>query len=113
MPVDMVTYTAVVTLIVFLLFRIPGIWSGVDYTRGKTDAKTAGGAAAIVFGAICLAIPALAGPTYTWALGINWAETFQSTLNPLGLALLFGGLAAICWPGPGWLKLPIPRPATK
>ncbi len=95
MPVDMVTYTAVVTLIVFLIFRIPGIWSGVDFTQGKTSARTAGGAAAIVFGSICLAIPSLAGPSHTWALGINWADAFDRSLVPLGLLLIIGGLLAL------------------
>jgi ABC-type amino acid transport system permease subunit len=32
MPVDGVVYTTVLTLIIFLLFRIPKIWQGVDYT---------------------------------------------------------------------------------
>jgi len=91
MPVDMVTYTAVFTLIVFLIFRIPGIWSGVDFTRGKDQNKMAGGAAAIVLGVTCLAIPSMVGSSHTWALGINWANAFNATLIPLGLALVLGG----------------------
>lgn len=98
MPVDMVTYSAVVTLLVFLLFRIPGIWSGVDFSQGKSGGQTAGGAAAIVFGLICLAIPVLAGPTHTWNLGINWADAFRAWLTPLGLVLVFGGLLIAFWP---------------
>ncbi len=107
MPVDMVTYTAVVTLIVFLLFRIPGIWSGVDFTRGKTSGKTTGGAAAIVVGIVCLVIPALAGPSHTWALGINWAAAFNTTLIPLGVLLILGGFGVALWPAPqpGWQTL--------
>lgn len=92
MPVDMVTYTAAFTLIVFLIFRIPGIWSGVDFTRGKDQNKMAGGAAAIILGITCLAVPYMVGPSHTWALGINWANAFNATLIPLGLALVFGGL---------------------
>ena len=100
MPVDMVTYTAVVTLIVFLLFRIPGVWSGVDFTRGKTNGRTAGGAAAIVVGVVWLVIPVLAGPSHTWALGINWAEAFNTTLIPLGLILIVGGFLVALLPVP-------------
>jgi hypothetical protein len=106
MPVDMVTYTAVFTLIVFLIFRIPGIWSGVDFTRSKGQNKMAGGAAAIMLGITCLAIPYMVGPSHTWALGINWANAFNATLIPLGLTLVLGGL--------GWgiyLSLPEPRQA--
>lgn len=95
MPVDMVTYSAVLTLIVFLIFRIPGIWSGVDFTQGKSNGKTAGGAAAIVFGIICLSIQYFAGPSHTWALGINWADYFHTSLQILGWGLILpGGLLA-------------------
>ena len=31
MPVDAVTYTAVLTLIIFLLFHLPGVWQKVDF----------------------------------------------------------------------------------
>ena len=92
MPVDMVTYSAVLTLIVFLIFRIPGIWSGVDFTRGKDQNKMAGGAAAIVLGITCLAIPSMVGASHTWELGINWANAFDTMLIPLGLALVLSGL---------------------
>ena len=40
MPVDGVVYTTVLTLIVFLLFRIPKIWQGVDYTGGDPNDPT-------------------------------------------------------------------------
>ena len=35
MPVDAVVYTTVLTLVIFLLFKIPAIWQGVDFTKGK------------------------------------------------------------------------------
>ncbi len=31
MPVDAVVYITVLTLVIFLIFRIPAIWAGVDY----------------------------------------------------------------------------------
>ena len=34
MPVDAVLYTNVLTLLVFLLFRTPGIWQGVNFKTG-------------------------------------------------------------------------------
>ena len=39
MPVDAVVYTTVLTLVIFLLFRIPPIWKGVDYYKSSTQGK--------------------------------------------------------------------------
>jgi hypothetical protein len=94
MPVDMVTYTAVFTLVVFLLFRIPGIWQGIGYNKTPSNGKTAGGAAAIMLGIIMLAIPYLAGPTHTWG-STNYADAFHATLIPLGWLFNAGGLFSL------------------
>lgn len=57
MPVDAVVYTTLFTLIIFLLFKIPAIWQGVDFTKAKaSEGKKAGGAAAIVMGLFTLTI---------------------------------------------------------
>ena len=47
MPVDGVVYTAILTLIIFLLFRIPKIWQGVGYTSSNINDKTGTISAAI------------------------------------------------------------------
>jgi hypothetical protein len=93
MPVDGVVYTTVLTLLVFLLFRIPKIWQGVDYTSGGSDDKTGPTAAAItlmVTGILTLTVQYWAGPTHTWD-GINWAAAFEITRILLGLSQLLGG----------------------
>ncbi|MBM3122567.1 MAG: hypothetical protein FJZ97_10360, partial [Chloroflexi bacterium] len=46
MPVDMVVYTTILTLVVFLLFRIPGVWQGVDFEKPAGGQKTGQQAAA-------------------------------------------------------------------
>jgi hypothetical protein len=95
MPVDMVVYTTVLTLIIFLLFRIPGIWQGVDYTRPEGEKKTGKQAAAIALGTsglLALTIQFLMAPTHTIG-GINYADVWHSTLSLLGLVLILGGLA--------------------
>ncbi len=51
MPVDMVTYTAVFTLIVFLIFRIPFIWQGVNFEKPAGAKNDNGPAAAAASGA--------------------------------------------------------------
>lgn len=93
MPVDGVVYTTVLTLIVFLLFRIPKIWQGVDYTSGNSDDKTGKMAAAItllVTGIMTLTVQYWAGPTHTWD-GTNWAAAFTVTAVMLGIGQILGG----------------------
>jgi hypothetical protein len=95
MPVDAVVYTTVLTLIVFLIFRIPRIWQGVDYTTGGSSDQTGRLAAAItllVTGVLTLTVQFWAGPTHTWD-GTNWAASFLVTSTMLGLGQTFGGMA--------------------
>jgi hypothetical protein len=91
MPVDAVVYTNILTLGVFLLFRIPFLWKGVDFRKG--DRKTnnlAGGAAAILLGILTLTIQSIMGPTHTWN-GVNYADAFNIAMNITGLGLLLFG----------------------
>lgn len=97
MPVDGVVYTTVLTLVVFLLFRIPGIWQGVDYTRDDASDGTGRMAAAItllVTGALTLTVQFWAGPSHTWD-GANWAAAFLVTSTLLGLGQVLGGLLVL------------------
>lgn len=103
MPVDMVVYTTIVTLVVFLLFRIPGIWLGVDYARPAGEKKTGQQAAAIALaacGLLVLAVPIVMSPTHTIA-GVNYAEAWRLSMRALGTALLLGGA--------GWRLRAAPR----
>lgn len=91
MPVDMVVYATVLTLVIFLLFRIPGIWQGVDFAHGKgKDNQMAGGAAAIILGLFTLTIQYTMGATHTWG-GVNYADAFNFTLTFVGAVLLLLG----------------------
>jgi len=93
MPVDGVVYTTLFTLIILLLFRIPGIWQGVGYTSGDTSDKTGSNAAAITLlltGILTLTVHYWAGPTHTWG-GMNWAAAFETTRLLLGFGQLLGG----------------------
>lgn len=97
MPVDAVVYTTVLTLIVFLIFRIPRVWELVDFSRGKGDAKEAGGGvAAIVMGGLTLSIPFWMAPTHTFE-GINYANAFHMTMTVIGWGLLLGGAGLLFW----------------
>ncbi len=91
MPVDAVVYTTLLTLILFLLFRIPGIWQGVDFTKGSARSnKPAGGAAAILLGLLTLTIPYTMASTHTLD-GTNYASAFEATTTIVGLGLMLGG----------------------
>ena len=91
MPVDAVVYVTVLTLVIFLLFRIPGIWQGVDFSKGKTQGnRPAGGAAAILLGILTLTIQYTMGSTHTWG-GVNYADAFNTAMTVTGLALLVLG----------------------
>ena len=104
MPVDAVVYTTILTLIVFLLFRIPGIWQGVNFDKGGSN-RTAGGAAAIILGALTLTIQYTMGSTHTWG-GVNYADAFNlgMTLVGIGLLLLGAGILVGVDRIRGWLK---------
>ena len=95
MPVDAVVYTTVLTLVIFLLFRIPGIWQGVNFDKGgdKTS-HMAGGAAAILLGILTLSIQYMMASTHTWD-GINYADAFNASMTLVGSALIVAGVGYI------------------
>lgn len=104
MPVDAVVGVTVITLVIFLLFRIPGVWQGVDYSKApKKEKKTSGGASAIVLAGLCWTIQYWMAGTHTWG-GVNYADAFNTGMTVSGVLLaLFGaGLLAGEW---------LPRPA--
>jgi hypothetical protein len=93
MPVDMVVYTTLLTLIVFLAFRIPGVWQGVNFEKPGGEKKTGQQAAAIALGAtglLVLTIQFIMAPTHTIA-GVNYADAWHLILSVVGLALIVGG----------------------
>ena len=91
MPVDAVVYTTILTLAIFLLFKIPAIWQGVDFSKAKaSDNKKAGGAAAILVGLFTLTIQYTMGSTHTWG-GVNYADAFNTSMTVMGIGLLVLG----------------------
>ena len=92
MPVDAVVYTTLLTLVIFLLFRIPYIWQGVDFTqRNPGTSRLAGSAAAILVGLLALTIQFTMGPTHTWQ-GTNYAGAFGIAMAAIGLSCLALGI---------------------
>lgn len=92
MPVDGVVYATVLTALIFLIFKIPGVWEKVDFTQGKeNESELAGGAAAIVTGVLSLTIQYLMESTHT-INGTNYGDAFHITMTGLGVGLSFFGL---------------------
>jgi hypothetical protein len=91
MPVDAVVYTTIFTLLIFMLFKIPTIWQGVDFTKANlNDSKKAGGAAAIMVGLFTLTVQYTMGATHTWG-GVNYADAFSTSMTMIGIGLLLLG----------------------
>jgi surface polysaccharide O-acyltransferase-like enzyme len=93
MPVDMILYTNVLTLVIFLIFRIPAIWQGVNYEKPASEEKTGKNAAAIALGAcglLALTIQFMMAPTHTIG-GINYADVWHVALTLIGTALILAG----------------------
>ena len=101
MPVDGVLYMNALTLIIFLLFRIPGIWQGVNYEKPAGDKKTGKQAAAIALvttGLLSLTIQFIMAPTHT-INGFNYADVWHAALTLIGTALILGGATAAIYTG--------------
>jgi hypothetical protein len=98
MPVDAVLYMNLLTLVIFLLFRLPGVWQGVNYERPADAGKTGSQAAAIALAAVgllTLSIQFLMAPTHTLG-GINYADVWHIALTAIGsLAILSGITLAV------------------
>ena len=85
-----------VTLILFLVLRVPSIWKYVDFSAPESpiDGATAGGVAAIVAGGIVLTVPSWAGSSHTY-FGENWVNVLLQPLTAGGFLLLGIGIVLI------------------
>ncbi|HAX71554.1 MAG TPA: hypothetical protein PK152_01290 [Anaerolineales bacterium] len=91
MPVDAVVYTTLLTMIIFLLFRIPYLWNGLNFNKGSDKTShIAGGSAAILLGLFTLTIQYTMASTHTWG-GINFANAFNTTMLTVGSVLVLSG----------------------
>jgi hypothetical protein len=94
MPVDMVVYTTILTLILFLILRLPPIWKQLSW-NGKVDGQekqSTGGAALIAAGILTLTIQYWMSATHTFS-GTNFADSWHTELTLLGCMMLLVGLS--------------------
>ncbi len=99
MPVDAVLYTNILTLAVFLLFRIPAIWQGINYEKpggGGKAGKQAAAVALIAVGLLTLTIQFMMAPTHT-VDGINYADAWHLSLTLIGSGLILSGIVTMLY----------------
>ncbi len=88
----------IVTLIVFLLLRIPGIWQKVDLTRsgknGSSNNNIAAGAAMILSGLVTLTTPIWVGSTHMLN-GYNLVHVLDVPLTIGGATLVTAGILSL------------------
>lgn len=100
-PNNVRLYLTVLTLVLFIVFRLPGIWERIGYERPSGSAgggTLAGGIALCLCGVITLAMPLWAGPTHM-VDGVNTVNVLLWPLIMIGTGLLVSGLIALTWPG--------------
>jgi hypothetical protein len=93
MPTDIRLYITLLTLILFLILRIPGIWEKVNFYHQKGNTTDmAGGLAAISLGMMILTVHLWAGPSHTFD-GFNYANVWSLQLTAAGWTLTLLGVA--------------------
>jgi len=105
MPVDFVVYATLVTLIVFLIFRIPGVWNQFNRANDDDTSGMGAGVAMIVCGIVVLTVQYWAGPTHMIS-GINYADVWHSVLAIFGWGATLGGVVIL---GKVVLGKPVPQ----
>lgn len=97
MPVDGVVYTTTLTLLVFLIYRLPGVRDNIEIrNKEQSQSRISGGMSAIIVSAFLLSIQFLMAPTHT-IQGTNYANAFETSLLTAGLSTAAGGLSLLVW----------------
>lgn len=99
MPVDAVVYTTVLTLVYFLVLRIPGIWSRINFEKSAGDkniARNAAGLALSLSGLLTLTVQYWAGPTHMF-MGVNYADVWNTELAFIGWGLILLGFSLFAY----------------
>jgi hypothetical protein len=100
-PNNMRLYLTVIALVLFLVYRLPGIWGKTGFTGSAGGAggsgRLAGGIALMLCGAMTLTAPLWAGPSHMVG-GFNTVEVLLGHLLGAGAGMLLGGAALLAWP---------------
>ncbi|PKO06709.1 MAG: hypothetical protein CVU41_05055 [Chloroflexi bacterium HGW-Chloroflexi-3] len=101
MPTDGVVYVTILTLIVFAIFKIPGIWNELHLDGAKPDDinRTAAAFTLLLCGIAVLTAPIWGASTHIFAEGgQNWANAWPIQMNVIGILLLVTGIFTLIFP---------------
>ena len=101
MPTDGVVYVTVLTLIVFAIFKIPGIWQELHLDGTKPDDinRTAAAFTLLLCGIAVLTAPIWGASTHIFVEGgQNWANAWPIQMNMIGISLLVTGIFTLISP---------------
>lgn len=90
-PANVKFFTNFITLLIFLLLRLPGVRGKIDFSLGTKSKNIDGGLAAFVSGILILSTFLWVTPTHTYQ-GENWVLVLELPLMISGISLTFGGL---------------------
>lgn len=95
-PANMKLYTNLLTLIVFLLLRLPALRDRIDFGEpdDPSSQMTSSGLAASISGAIMLTTPQWIASSHTYA-GVEWVDVLRAPLYVGGGGLLFIGVTLL------------------
>jgi len=98
-PVAITLLTNVITLVLFIIFGTPGLRDQImfDGEGDPISGATASGLTAILVGMILLSTSSWAGPSHTFADGVNLVNVLRVPLLAGGSILTMGGLATLLW----------------
>jgi hypothetical protein len=95
-PTNMKLYANALGLLIFLLYRLPGIWERIRFDQPADSASQASntGLAAILAGSLVFTTIFWAGPSHTYG-GANWVDLLKLPLYVSGATLTLGGAALV------------------
>ena len=95
-PANVKFFINLATLILFIIFQLPGIKDKVDFSQPmeKSEKESAAGLVSILVGITALTIFAWAGPSHTY-FGENWVYVLEIPLLVVGTTLIVGGFITV------------------
>ena len=95
-PANVKFFINLATLILFLIFLLPGIKDKVDFSQPmeKAEKDSTAGIVSILVGITALTIFAWAGPSHTY-FGENWVYVLEVPLLVIGTTLTVGGFITV------------------
>jgi hypothetical protein len=95
-PANMKFFANVITLLLFLVFGLPGMRQRVNFSGpgDPTTQMTSGGLAAIVVGILILSVRTWVGSSHVYE-GNNWVDVLKVPLDVSSSILMIGGVSML------------------